>query len=473
MRTGWKATVGQACRLLWCCSFVSVVSVGIVNAAEQRFAAAEPAFSKRPPNIVLIVADDLGYGGVGCYGQERVKTPAIDALASKGTLFTDFYAGCCMCAPSRSVLMTGMHGGRTRVRANDPRQTLLTRDVTLPALLSAAGYRCGGFGKWGLGDVGTEGEPSLHGFQQWVGYLDQREAHFHYPDWIWKDKQKLPLEGNDPKEGRRQTYAPDVIHAAALDFIRASKDQPFFCFVASTIPHAELLVPGDSLQEYQGQFPETPYIGDHYASNPRPRATYAAMVSRFDRDVGRIVSLVQELGLSENTVVIFTSDNGPITAGGADPDFFQNAGPLRGLKFSLYEGGIRVPMIVNWKGRVAEGRTSDAVWGFDDLMVTLCDLAGTASPVGVDGVSVLPEILGRAGGKTRRYRYWETPTNAGLVQAVRMDHWKGVRTEPDATVELYDLATDIGERVNVAEKYPDVAATIERFMSEAHVPPSF
>ena len=465
--------MGRVHRPLCCWIVVVVVSAGAATAAEQGFAARQAADSKRPPNIVLIVADDLGYGGAGCYGQKRVKTPAIDALAEQGTLFTDFYAGCCMCAPSRSVLMTGMHCGRTRVRANDPRQTLLAKDVTLSSLLSAAGYRCGGFGKWGLGDVGTEGEPSAHGFQQWVGYLDQREAHFHYPDWIWKDQQKFALEGNDWKAGRRQTYAPDVIHAAALDFIRANKDQPFFCFVASTIPHAELLVPADSLKEYEGQFPETPYVGEHYASNPQPRATYAAMVSRFDRDIGRIVSLVEELGLSDNTVVMFTSDNGPITAGGADPEFFQNAGPLRGLKFSLYEGGLRVPMIVSWKGRVPEGRKSDAVWGFDDLMVTLCDLAETTPPVGVDGVSVVPEILGETGGETRRYRYWETPRPAGLVQAVRMDHWKGVRPEPDAAVELYDLASDIGERVDVAEKYPEVVATIEQYMSEAHVPPSF
>jgi arylsulfatase A len=442
-------------------------------AASLAFAGPPHSETNRPPNIVLIVADDLGYGGAGCFGQERVKTPCIDALARSGMLFTDFYAGCCMCAPSRSVLMTGKHGGRTRVRENDPRQTLLAEDVTLAALLSARGYRCGGFGKWGLGDVGSSGEPSAHGFERWVGYLDQREAHFHYPDWIWNGHEKLFLEGNNWKEGLRQTYAPDVIHASALDFIRESKDAPFFCFVASTIPHAELLVPEDSLRQYDGQFPEVPYVGDHYASNEKPRATYAAMVTRFDRDIGRIVALLEELELLENTVVIFTSDNGPITAGGADPQFFKNAGPLRGLKFSLYEGGIRVPMIVSWKGRVAEGGRSSAVWGFDDLMVTLCDVADTESPQDVDGVSVLPEILGKKAGATRRYRYWETPGKTGLIQAVRAGSWKAIRNGPDADVELFDLANDLGESINVAQEHPEIVARLEQFMSEAHEPASF
>ena len=423
----------------------------------------------RPPNSVLIVADDLGYGGVGCYGQELVKTPRIDALAREGLRFTDFYAGSCMCAPSRSVLMTGQHTGHTRVRANDPRQTLAAEDVALATVLSRAGYACGGFGKWGLGNVDTPGAPGRHGFVEWTGFIDQSRAHFHYQDWLWQGGRKTTLAGNDLAAGRRTTYAADVIHAAAIEFIRDHHDDPFFCFVASTIPHAELLVPEDSLAEYEGRFPETPYVGDHYASNPKPRATYAGMVTRLDRDVGRVVDLLDDLGIAENTLVMFTSDNGPINAGGADPEFFRNAGPLRGLKFSLYEGGLRVPLIARWKGRIAAGTVTQQIGGFEDLLPTFCELATVPVPPDIDGVSLVPTLLGEPGQQQRRFSYWEVGEPPGLAQATRVGAWKAVRPRADAAVELYDLASDLGEARDVAAEHPARVASMEAIFADAHV----
>lgn len=445
----------RACLVLW--------------VALPAASAAEPARGKRPPNIVLIVADDLGYGGLGCYGQQLVQTPHIDALARDGLRFTDFYAGSCKCMPSRSALMTGQHTGHTRVRANSATQTLSAEDVTLAKVLAQAGYACGGFGKWGLGDVGTAGAPGAHGFGEWVGFLDQAQAHFHYPDWIWQGGAKMPLTGNDFAAGRRTTYAPDVIHSAALDFIRRHRSGPFFCLLATTIPHAELLVPEDSLAEYDGRFPETPYVGDHYASNPKPRATYAGMMTRFDRDVGRLVALLDELGIGEETVVLFTSDNGPINAGGSDPWFFRNAGPLRGLKFSLYEGGIRVPLIVRWPGRVTAGGLTGQIGGFEDLLPTCCELANVAPPPGIDGVSLVPTLLGEAGQRQRPYSYWEDGEPGALAQAARVGNWKAVRPQAGAPLELYDLAADIGESRDVAAEHPAVVDKIEAILREAHV----
>ena len=452
--------LGPLIRLCFACYLA--IPFGLAARAEQEQ-------GSRPPNIVLIVADDLGYGGLGCYGQELVKTPQIDALAREGLRFTDFYAGSCMCAPSRSVLITGQHTGHTRVRANDPRQTLATVDVTLGTVLARAGYACGGFGKWGLGDVETPGAPARHGFGEWTGFIDQSRAHFHYQDWLWQGGRKIPLAGNDLAAGRRTTYAADVIHAAALDFIRGHRTEPFFCFIASTIPHAELLVPEDSLAEYDGRFPETPYVGDHYASNPKPRATYAAMVTRFDRDVGRLVALLDELGIAEDTLVVFTSDNGPINAGGADPEFFRNAGPLRGLKFSLHEGGLRVPMIARWKGRVAAGTVTQQVGGFEDLLPTFCELAAAATPPAIDGVSLVPTLLGEPGQVQRRFSYWEVGDPPGLAQAARVGSWKAIRPRAGSAVELYDLGADLEETRDVAAEHPAVVASVEAIFADAHV----
>ena len=446
----------------------SIIFATLINFfwVEKSLHAAE----NRLPNIVLIMADDLGYGGVGCYGQTKVSTPNIDQLAVNGMRFTQAYAGCCMCAPTRSVLMTGLHTGHTRVRANDPKQTLLASDITVATQLKKAGYATAGFGKWGIGDAGTPGEPSKHGFDDWVGYLDQADAHFHYPDWIWKGGKKFPLAGNDHAKAKRETFAPDVIHSAALDFIRGNKDRPFFCYLATTIPHAELLVPADSLAEYDGMFPEKPYVGDRYASNPKPRATYAAMVSRMDRDIGKLITLVNELGIERNTLILFTSDNGPINAGGADPDFFNNGGGLRGWKFGLYEGGIRVPLIAAWPGRIAKGVVSELPTCQDDFLPTACDLAGIIMHRRTDGVSILPTLVGKSNQRNRDTLYWESPSAKGLMQAVRQKNIKGIRPNKDALIEVYDLKNDPNEQNDIAATRPDLASRIASLFETEHSP---
>ncbi len=427
------------------------------------------AVEDRPPNIVLIMADDLGYGGVGCYGQTRVATPNIDQLAANGMRFTQAYAGCCMCAPSRCVLLTGLHTGHCRVRANDPKQRLTPVDHTFVELLRKAGYATAGFGKWGLGDSETTGEPYRHGFGNWVGYLDQADAHFHYPDWIWKDRAKFILAGNNHEKSKRQTYAPDAMHEAAIEFIRANKDVPFFCYIATTIPHAELLVPPDSLAQYDGRFPEKPYVGDRYASNEKPRATYAAMVTRMDRDIGRVVKLLKDLDIEKDTLVLFTSDNGPINAGGADPDFFQNGGGLRGWKFSLYEGGIRVPFIASWPGRIKVGTISESAISHDDIFPTLCEMANAAWPKNIDGVSLMPTMTGRGQTKIKERLYWESPSNDGLMQAIRHGNFKGIRPKAFAPFELYDLKADPTESNDLAKNHSEIASRLEMEMASLRI----
>ncbi|MEQ1825094.1 MAG: arylsulfatase [Pirellula sp.] len=425
------------------------------------------AAEKQLPNVVLIMADDLGYGGLGCYGQTRVETPNIDRLAAGGMRFTNAYAGCCMCAPSRCVLMTGLHTGHCRVRANDPKQMLQDADTTLASLLKKSGYAVAGFGKWGLGDAGSVGEPYRHGFVDWVGYLDQADAHFHYPDWIWSKRAKLPLAGNQHADSKRKTYAPDVIHQAAMDFIRDNQHKPFFCYLATTIPHAELLVPEDSFKQYSGKFPEKAYVGERYASNDAPRATYAAMVTRLDRDVGRLMSQLVELGIADNTLILFTSDNGPINAGGADPDFFNNAGGLRGWKFSLYEGGIRVPFIAYWPGKIPAGTLKDLPISHDDILPSLCELAGIKTPDGLDGVSIAPTWLDKPDQKSKPYLYWESPSKDGFMQAMRANHHKAIRPKANAPMEIYDLSVDWTESRDLAKTSPELATRFEAMMSSA------
>ena len=445
-------------------NYVCIAIVLVALSRQSTVASDLSRLAGTMPNIVLIMADDLGYGGLGSYGQTKIATPNLDGLAVRGMRFTQAYAGCCMCAPSRCVLLTGLHTGHCRVRANNPNQLLTQRDTTFVELLRNAGYATAGFGKWGLGDSETTGEPYRHGFSNWVGYLDQAEAHFHYPDWIWKDKKKFVLAGNDHAQSARKTFAPDLFHNAAMDFIRENKAGPFFCYLATTIPHAELLVPADSLHAYEGRFPETPYVGDRYASNEQPRATYAAMVSRLDRDIGRLLKLLQELDLERNTIVIFTSDNGPINAGGADPEFFQNAGGLRGWKFSLYEGGIRVPFIAFWPGTIQEGTVNELPISHDDLFPTFCDMIKIAPPSNLDGVSILPVLKGLPQSKTKERFYWESPSKDGLMQAIRKGNLKGIRPKVDAAFELYDLSTDPNESNNLALQPSETATMLEKEM---------
>ena len=431
---------------------------------------------RKKPNIIFIMADDLGYGHPGCYGQEKIRTPHIDRLAAEGMRFTQCYAGAPVCAPSRSVLMTGMHGGHTSVRGNSGGIPLLDEDVTIGEILKNAGYTTGITGKWGLGDAGTTGIPNRQGFDEFFGYLHQVHCHFYYPYYLWENEEKFLLPGNEG--GKQEQYTHDVIVEKSLEYIRVHKDDSFFLYVPFTIPHTELLVPEDSFREYEGQFPEpNPYIDarDHYADQPAPRTTFAAMVSRMDRDVGRIMSLLKQLAIDENTIVFFTSDNGGQGSGGPDLEFFHGNGPLRGSKGNLYEGGIRVPMIARWPGMIEAGAISDHVWAFYDVMPTLAELAGVEPPDSTDGISAVPALLGEDNAgrpqETHTHLYWEHPSRDSLMQAVRMGDWKAVRPDTGAPLELYNLKNDIGEKQNAASARQDIVADIENYLKSARTEP--
>jgi arylsulfatase A-like enzyme len=345
-------------------------------------------------------------------------------------------------------------------------------------MLKEAGYATGGFGKWGLGDNGTEGAPWKQGFNRFVGYLNQVHAHYFYPEFIYDNEKRLPLRGNEA--GKRTTYSHDVIAGECLSFIRQNKDKPFFAYVPFTIPHLEILVPADSEAEYVGKFEEKPYIDKrkHYADNPHPFASYAGMVTRMDRDIGRILKLLAELGLEENTLVFFTSDNGGAAKLWSD-DFFNSNGPLRGHKQNFYEGGIRVPMIARWPNRIPKGVTSDFPWAFWDIMPTFAEVADTRSPKGIDGMSVLPALLGKKQ-QPHEFFYWELPRynsqrgeflDETPMQAARMGDWKCVRPQPNGTLELYNLKKDLGESKDVAADNPKVLERLETYLASARVPP--
>ena len=434
----------------------------------------EPAPAPGRPNIVFIMADDLGYGHLGSYGQTRIQTPRLDRMAEEGTRFTQFYSGHNVCAPSRSVLMTGYHTGHTSVRINGGGSSLLPEDVTVGEVLKQAGYATGVFGKWGLGDAGTEGVPTKQGFDQFYGYFHQVHAHFYYPAFLWRNEEKHVLLENHG--GAHEKYSHDLIVEESLKFIREHRDRPFFLYLPWTIPHFELLVPEDSRQQYEGKFPEPyPYVADHYASQKEPRTTLAAMITRLDRDVGRVLDLLGELGLDENTIVFFTSDNGGYLLD--RENYFQANGPLLGSKGNFYEGGIRVPLIVRWPGQVAPGATDDFKWAFWDVLPTLASLGGAQTPQGIDGISVAQRVLGQGQEEPDRFLYWEAIPGllGGDVQprsvAVRYGKWKAIRPRADRPIELYDLEADIGEQNNVAEQHPEVMEEIRKFLATARTTP--
>lgn len=427
-------------------------------------AAAASVFSQgAKPNIIYLLADDLGYGDLGSYGQKLIRTPRLDRMAQEGMRFTQHYAGAPSCQPSRTVLMTGLHGGHTFIRANS-KLPLRAADRTFPSALKEAGYATGAVGKWGLGELDSTGAPAAKGFDEFFGFIDQSHAHTHYPDHLWKNGQRVDIPEN--KNGGRAVYSQDLFIRETLDFVRRHRDRPFFFFGAFTLPHAEVAVPEDSLAEYRGQWPEPkPFPGAKtYSAQKEPRAARAAMITRLDRDIGRLLDLLDELKLSENTLVIFSSDNGPITAGGQDPEFFDSNGPLRDLKFTLYEGGIRVPMLARWPGRIARGSESTLVSDFADMFPTFATLAGAKIPAGLDGVSLVPTLTGQPARQALRdHFYWE----AAPQQAVRRGDWKAYRAAPDRPVELYHLATDVGESKNVASAEPVVAAALEKLLTTA------
>jgi len=448
----------------------------------------------RKPNIVLFFADDLGYGEVGCYGQTIIKTPNIDRLAAEGMRFTRHYSGNPVCAPSRCALLTGYHTGHAFVRGNkemggwgpdEPEGQLPIPEntVTLAKYLKRQGYATAAVGKWGLGGPGSSGHPNKQGFDLFYGYLCQRVAHNYYPTHLWKNNLKDILEGNTyfasrqkfkqpPKQRtgydrfKTKHYAPDRMSDEALTFIRKNKDRPFFLYYPTPVPHVALQVPADSLAEYSGKLNDQPYLGQKgYLPHPEPRAAYAAMVTRMDRDFGRVLNLLKELELKENTIVLFSSDNGPTFNGGTDSAYFQSAGVFRGLKASVYEGGIRVPLIVRWPGKIKPGSTSDHISANWDYFPTLMELIGESPPTGIDGISFAPTLLGKETQRAHEVLYWELRNQ----QAVRAGDWKLVRKADrkprKIRTELFNLKQDISETTNLAESRPRM---LQKMLNLAH-----
>lgn len=413
-----------------------------------------------PPNIILILADDLGYGDLGCYGQRRIATPHLDRMAAEGIRFTQAYAGSTVCAPSRCVLMTGLHTGHARVRGNRyPDLPLRPEDRTLTEILKQAGYRTALFGKWSLGGLSTTGYPTRKGFDEWFGYFSQTHAHNYYPDLLLEQEREFLVRGNFG--ARKTVWAHDLFTERALDFLRRSPT-PFFLHLCWTIPHANNEVGRDT-----GNGMEVPSDAPYSDRDwPQPEKNFAAMITRMDADVGKILAALRERGQDQNTLVIFTSDNGPHREGGHNPEFFGSSGPLRGIKRDLYEGGIRVPFLVRWPARIRPGQVSDQVVAFWDLLPTLAEAAGLRPPAGIDGISLLPAWLGQAQPRGHEYLYWEFHER-GFQQAVRTGDWKAVRLGPDQPIELYNLKEDPGERRNVAAQHPDVVERIRRILAQA------
>lgn len=444
------------------------------------------AEAQSKPNIIYILADDLGYGDISFLGQEKFETPNIDKLAAKGLFFTQHYSGSTVCAPSRSALLTGQHTGHTFVRGNQEvqpeGQTPIPDEVLLlPEMLKEAGYVSGIFGKWGLGFPGSEGEPLKQGFDVFYGYNCQRLGHHYYPYHLWDNDVKVVLEEN-AGEGKG-VYAPALIHDRTLQFIEDNRDRPFFCYVASIIPHAELAAPEEYMEQFRGKLPEVKKYKGYdsgpnlrqgpYQSQSEPRTAFAAMITLLDDQVGEIVAKTEELGIADNTLIIFTSDNGAHQEGGADPNFFNSNGQYRGHKRDLYEGGVHVPMIAYWPGKVKAGATTDLISAFWDMVPTFTELVGVAAPENADGISILPTLLGEGEQAQHPYLYWEFHERGGRI-AVRMGKWKGVRynvfKEPNRPMELYDLSKDPGEQKDLARMHPEVVQQIAAIMQQARTP---
>lgn len=442
-------------------------AVGATEPLETQKGLSNISPSRRcQPNIIMVLADDLGYCDLGCYGQKSIKTPHLDRMAAEGIRFTDFYSGSTVCAPSRCTLMTGHHTGHSRIRGNGI-VPLLPEDVTVAEVLKAAGYATAIFGKWGLGEPGTTGVPNQKGFDEWFGYLNQVHAHNYYPDYLWKDQEIVPVPPG--------TYSHDLFTQEALDFIRRQQSQPFFLYLPYTVPHANNEL-GDQGMEVPSDVPYS------HKSWPQQQKNYAAMITRLDRDMGKILSLLAELGLDQDTVVFFSSDNGPHAEGGVTAEFFNSNGLLNGIKRDLYDGGVRVPMIARWPEKIEAGQVNHQPFALWDFLPTATEIAGTQPPADIDGISLLPALLSRHQ-ENHEFLYWEFHER-GFEQAVRMGKWKAVRHGLDQPIELYDLGTDISEQRDLAAKHPKVVQKIKEILqiarldspdfpvhSEAHVPP--
>lgn len=445
------------------------------------FTGSSQVANNKKPNIVFIFADDLGYGDVGCYGQQKIETPNIDMLAKRGLRFTNFYAGSTVCAPSRASLMTGLHTGHTPVRGNkgfqpEGQTPLPDSVVTIATLLQQNGYATGAFGKWGMGYITTSGDPNRKGFDQFFGYNCQSLAHNYYPDHLWNNHERIDFK---PGVKTDSVYSADYIHKHAMQFLAKNHQKPFFAFLPYTLPHGDVIVPHDSLYRYYiRKFNEQPLKErpSHYSNTgrpfePYPHAAFASMVSRLDRYVGDVVKLLEQKGLAENTLIIFSSDNGPHRENGGDPEFFNSNRGLRGIKRDLYEGGIRVPFIAYWKGKIKPGTTNKvaALW---DLHPTFTDLAGIKLSSKVDGMSLMPTFKGKTQ-SDHEFLYWEFHEQNGR-QAVRWKNWKGVRLnvskDANSPIELYDLQKDPTEKINLADRHPDVVKKIGEIIKNEHRP---
>ena len=457
------------------------------------------AASKRKPNVIFILADDLGWGDLSCYGQKHFKTPNIDKLAAEGIKFSQAYSGSPVCAPSRCSLLTGLHTGHSYIRDNDEwdergnvwsdpvkfegQRPIPAGTFTLGSLFKNAGYNTALIGKWGLGAPGTGGVPNKQGFDFFYGYNCQRIAHTYYPPYLWRNDKKEYLPGNkyfvahekfpagkdpnDPESYEKykgQQYSFDLMMDETENYINENKNNPFFLYLAPTIPHVALQVPEDGLKEFENSFDDKPYLGDKgYLPQMKPRAAYAAMVTRLDCGVGKIISLLKKLNIDKDTLVIFTSDNGATFAtGGYDPQFFESNNSFRGAKATVYEGGIRIPLIARWPGVIKPGRETDTMCAFWDFMPTFADLTDSKLASPTDGISLLPELKGNIKARNEHaYLYWEY---ARKMQAVRLGDWKGVRKNPDAAIELYNLKTDPGETADVSKEHPDIVEKIKDIM---------
>ena len=469
-----------------------------------------------PPNIIYILADDLGYGEIGAYGQEIIETPNIDALAKNGMLFTQHYSGSPVCAPSRSVLLTGLHTGHTYIRGNDEwkergevwdyeavlndqnlegQKPLPDSIKTFAELIQDYGYKTAFVGKWGLGAPGTEGVPTNQGFNYFFGYNCQRQAHTFFPMHLWENEKKILLNnrliaphsnleiGSDPNNPDSYSsftsneYAPDLMHDKAVEFIESNINNPFFLLYASPLPHAPLQAPEKWVNHYKKKLgPEQPYTGKSYFPNQSPRATYAAMISTLDEHVGELVSVLMDQDILENTLIIFTSDNGPTYAGGVDAEFFNSANPFKTgygwAKGFLHEGGIRVPMIASWKNRIKQGSKTDHISAFQDILPTVLELCGIKSSKETDGISFLNILLDLEQSDKHKYFYWEIPEYGGQ-QALRIDNFKAIRKnlfKGNLTIQLFDLSTDIQETKNVAEQFPEIVKQAKEIMEKEHRP---
>jgi arylsulfatase A-like enzyme len=451
-------------------SFFAMALAAASFAAEANSTVATNSSAKsRKPNIILILADDLGYGDLGCYGQKKIKTPNLDKFAAEGIRFTDAYAGSTVCAPSRCTLMIGLHTGHGRIRGNG-NKGLKAEDVTVAEVLKSAGYHNVLFGKWGLGDVGSPGVPQKKGFDEFAGYLNQTHAHDYYTDHLFRYAPKFDGEMRLPEnwDGKKGKYIPDLLTNAAINFIRFNEPnprnprEPFFLFLSTIIPHAndeEGKRTGNGMQVPS----DAPYSDEAW---PQVEKNKAAMITRLDSSVGAILETLKRSHLENNTLVLFSSDNGPHQEGGVDPKFFNSSGPLRGIKRDLYEGGIRVPLMARWPGMIKPRQTSSEICAFWDFLPTVAELAGTKPPPNLDGISIAPTLLGTPQTNHHDFLYWEFHER-GFEQAGRMGDWKAVRPQAGEPLELYDLKSDIGERTNIAEKHHDIVAKMDSLLKNA------